>query len=108
MTGMSGLPSSLASCTSACWLERDDFALVGLKREASLVVIGHGDGLGFHQGGVAIERGLVELDLGLLGGDVAQHPPVILLHRFDRQRHLREVGVGVLQRDLELAGIEPV
>ena len=57
---------------------------------------------------VAIVVDLIEIDLRLLGGDVAQHALIILLHRLDRQRGLRQIGLGVVERDLELTRIEPI
>ena len=60
------------------------------------------------QHGVAIVIGLIEIDLRLLRRGVAQHALVILLHRLDRQRGLRQIGLGVVERDLELPRIEPI
>ena len=108
MTGMSGLPASRASCTCACWRRDSSLFLSSFERETRLVVIGLGNGVGAHERRVAIIGRLIERDLRLLRSDVAQHAPVVLLHRVDGQRNLREVGLGAVESDLELPGIEAV
>ncbi len=85
-----------------------ELALVGLEREARLVVIGPGNGLGPHQRGETVIVRLIELDQRLLRSDVAQHATVILLHRVDGQRHLCKVGPGAVESDLELPRIEAI
>jgi len=77
-----------------------------LQRETGLVIIGLRDGIRLHQRGVAIIIHLIEVNLCLLGVDVALHPAIILFHRLDRQPGLRKVGLGIVERDLELARIE--
>ena len=54
----------------------------------------------------AIVVSLIEFGLRLLRSDVAQHALVVLLHRFDRQRRLRQIGLDVVERDLELLRID--
>ena len=60
------------------------------------------------QRGVPSIVGFIENDLRLLGGDIAQHALVILLHGIDGQCRLGQIGFGVVESDLILAGIEPV
>ena len=61
-----------------------------------------------HERRVAVVGRLIERDLRLLRCDVAQHAPIILLHRCDRQRRLREVGLRIVEGDLELTGIQAI
>ena len=105
---MSGLPPSLASCTCACCAQGGKLALVVVERVARLIVDGLGDRGAAQQHGVAVEVDLIEVDLRLLRGGVAHHALVVLLHRLDRQRGLRQIGLGVVERDLELTRIEPI
>ncbi len=83
-------------------------ALVGDEREVRLVVAGLGNRAAMHQRGVAFVGGAIHVDLRLLRIDVAQHALVVLLHRVDGERDLGEVGLGIVERDLELPGIETV
>ncbi len=47
-------------------------------------------------------------NLRLLSVDVAQHAPVVVLHGVDGKRGLRQIGLRILECDLELLRIEPV
>ena len=85
-----------------------ELALAGFQRETRLIVGGPGNGTGAHERRVAVIGRLIERDLRLLRGDVAQHAQVVLLHRIDGQRRLRKVGLGVVEGDLELPGIEAI
>ena len=89
-------------------LQRGELALVVFERVARLIEHRLRYRGAFQQHGVAIVVCLIEVDLRLLRGDVAQHALVILLHRVDRHRDLREIGLGVVERDLELTRIQPV
>jgi hypothetical protein len=51
---------------------------------------------------------LIEVDLRLLRRGVAHHPLVVLLHRLDRHGDLRQIGLGIVERDLELPRVQPV
>ena len=85
-----------------------ELALVVVERVARLVVNGLGHSGTAQQHGIAVVIDLIEVDLRLLSSGVAHHALVVLLHRLDRQRGLRQIGLGVVERDLELAGIEPI
>ncbi len=56
--------------------------------------------------GIAVERGLVGLDLCLARGDVAEQPLLVLPLSQQREPRLRQVGLGTLERDLELVRVE--
>ena len=102
------MPPSLASCTCACWLQGCKLAFVVVERVARLIVYGLGNSGTAQQHGIAVEVDLIEVDLCLLRGGVAHHALVVLLHRLDRQRGLRQIGLGVVERDLELTRIESI
>ena len=85
-----------------------ELALVVFQRVVRLVVVRLRDGIAVQERGGAVGIELVEIDLRRLRGGVADHALVVLLHRLDRQRRLRQISLGIVDRDLELARIEPV
>ena len=80
-----------------------ELALVGCQGEFRLVVgrLGHRALADQHR--VAIKILLIEIDLRLLGRNVALHALVVSLHQFNRQANLGEIGLGVIESDLVLA-----
>ena len=86
--------------------QRFELALVAIEGEVRLVVGGLSDGVGLQQRRIAGERGLIQFDLRLLRGNVLLHAHVVLLHCLQRQRGLRQTGLGIVQRDLELPRVD--
>ena len=73
-------------------LQRDKLALVELQRIARLVVDLASDAVAEDQRGVAVEGDLIERDLRLLCGDIAQRHLVVGLHRLDGEADLVQIG----------------
>ncbi len=73
-----------------------------------LIVNGPGDRAAAQEHRITIVVCLIQIDLRLLCGGIAQHALVVLLQRFDGECRLREVGLGIVEGDLELPGIEAV
>ena len=88
--------------------KRFELALVGLESGLRLIINRLRDGVAVQQHHIAVVVGLIQPDLRLFGGDIAEHAFVVLLHRVDDQPSLRQVGLGVVERNLKLPGIEPV
>ena len=103
-----GIAAELRQLRRRLLTQRLELALVVEQRVLRLIVYRLRDGAGMQQHVAAIEIGLVEIDLRLLGGDIAQHVLVVLLHGVDRERGLRQIGLGIVERDLKLTRIDPV
>ncbi len=108
MTTRFGIAAELGKLHLCLLAQGRKFALVVVERVVRLVVYGLGNRGGAQQHGVAVEVDLIEIDLRLLRGGVAQHALVVFFHGLNRQRRLRQIGLGVVERDLELARIEPI
>ena len=99
-------PPSLASCTWASNLRDSRLRVLARSWKRAVSKSERDTSPRLDQLGAALEVGGVELHLRLLGVDVAQHPLIVLLHRLHAEADLHEVGLGAIQRDLELARIE--
>ena len=102
--GIAGEPGELHGGLLAQGFE---LVLVGSERKPRLIVVGLGNDVAPHERCKAVVVCLIQFDLRLLGCDVAQHALVVLLHRFDGQCRLRKIGLRIVERDLELPGIDP-
>ena len=103
-----GIAAELGELNLRLLAQRFELVLVVAEGGLRLIENGLGNGMRAQKHRVAVVGGLIELDQRLLCGNVAQHAFIVLLHRLDGQRGLRQSGLGVVERDLKLQGVEAV
>ena len=103
---MSALPLRRASAAGHGGFAGPDGGLVGGELVFRVIELLLGDAALFHQPGVAVEGGLVGLHHGKLRGNLALGAQVVRLQRTQIDLGLRQIGPGVVQRDLEFVRVE--
>ena len=87
-------------------LERAQRVLRRLIGVARLVRRHRRNALGFEQRVITLARQLVEANRGLLCGDVALHSQIVVAHRHNGQSRVVEIGLRIVERDLEWQRID--